>query len=186
MVEAPAADNDPESSAKTGTTEDSDTPYSADSNHNPDESSAADVGLDVENEVDQPQRTPQQENQSRGDFPCLESACGAVFKRVGELNQHRQNVHPKGRFFPCEMCNKSYKTRSHLAEHIEKSKTHKLRLAGSIGPSAMPEPQNARVYPGLRKDPEPRGTYVCSHDGCGKVFDLASRCRRHEQTSHMK
>ncbi|KXT01174.1 hypothetical protein AC578_629 [Pseudocercospora eumusae] len=155
----------------------------ADSDCDSDGSIAIDADLEAEDEVDQPQRTQEQGNQPRGDFPCLESSCGKVFKRVGLLHQHQRHAHPNERLFHCEICDKAYKTKSHLTEH-KKSRRHKLRLAVSVEPSAMPEPQNADSCPGLRKVAQSRGTYVCSRNECGKVFDIASRFRRHEKTSH--
>ncbi|KAK3438366.1 hypothetical protein EUGRSUZ_C02983 [Eucalyptus grandis] len=126
-------------------------------------------------------------------YTCDE--CGVTFMKPAHLKQHMQG-HLLERPFKCsiEDCPASYRRKDHLARHF-------LQHQGKIFSCPVDGCNKSFAYQGNMKRhvidihndelPSTSGEFkspkqhVCPEVGCGKVFNFASKLRKHED-SHVK
>lgn len=98
--------------------------------------------------------------------------CSACFHCQEELARHQQRAHTG---FPCGVCHKSFRDRSHLARH-EKLHTGSKPFACSICPKTFARKEHVAVHEKLHSDDTP---FVCRF--CQKGFKWQPSLRRHER-----
>ncbi|KAF5741837.1 zinc finger family protein [Tripterygium wilfordii] len=119
--------------------------------------------------------------------------CGASFKKPAYLKQHMQS-HSLERPYTCLVadCHASYRRKDHLTRHllVHQGKlfdcpiencNNKFSLQGNMTRHVREfhSENSPLVDVGCQKQ------YVCQEPGCGKVFQFASKLRKHED-SHVK
>lgn len=110
--------------------------------------------------------------------------CDAVFEQETDVRNHVKESHITERPFVCELCQKAFKTKTHLKNHYEThnpSDTYKCEVEGCTTTfKAAKYYERHRVE--VHKLPQRRhkASFPCPHPGCDEVFPRKSLLLQHE------
>lgn len=112
----------------------------------------------------------------RKSFKCEVEGCFKTFHHLTSFIMHGKCVHSDERSFTCEICSKSFKTRSNLNVHIKmhnNQRDHKCSMCPLSFFTSSHLKAHLKVH--LKET-----TYACKVSGCGKKFIHSSSFKKHQ------
>ncbi|ELU02534.1 hypothetical protein CAPTEDRAFT_109348 [Capitella teleta] len=110
--------------------------------------------------------------------------CDEQFDDEASVRTHVKEMHIHERPFICELCQKAFKTKTHLKNHYEThnpSDTYKCEEEGCLSTfKAAKYYERHRVEVHKLPPRRHRTVYACSQEGCSEVFQRKSHLQRHE------
>lgn len=109
-------------------------------------------------------------------YKCAIEECGKTFQHLTSIIMHERCVHSDERSFTCEICSKSFKTRSNLNVHIKMHKNQRDHHCSTCKQSFFTSSHlKAHVKIHLLEK-----SYKCELPGCGKSFIHLSSFKKHQ------
>ncbi|CRK96458.1 CLUMA_CG010064, isoform B [Clunio marinus] len=108
-------------------------------------------------------------------FICKVSGCSRTFRHMTSLIMHGKCIHSDERNFTCEICSKTFKTKSNLNVHIKMHKNQRDHHCTECSQSFFTS-SHLKAHLRIHRN-ETR--YKCLFDGCGKSFIHLSSFKKH-------
>lgn len=131
---------------------------------------------DVCSTKDEDQKSTEQESKKQQIFQCPVDGCLKSFHHRSSFIMHEKCVHSDERSFTCEICSKTFKTRSNLNVHIKMHKNqrdHHCHICGQSFFTSSHLKAHVKVH---LKDAK----YKCDVPECGKMFIHLSSFKKHQ------
>lgn len=131
----------------------------------------------VDNTADESSSTKNlPEKGAKKSFKCNVEGCFKTFHHLTSFIMHGKCVHSDERSFTCEICSKSFKTRSNLNVHI---KMHNNQRDHSCTMCSLSFFTSSHLKAHLKVHLK-ETSYICEVPGCGKEFIHSSSFKKHK------
>lgn len=114
--------------------------------------------------------------ETRKSFTCEVQGCFKTFHHLTSFIMHGKCVHSDERSFTCEICSKSFKTRSNLNVHIKMHNNQRDHNC-SMCPLSFFTTSHLKAHLKVHLK---ETTYTCEVPGCGKKFIHSSSFKKHQ------